>query len=610
MLNPDKDRIDYGNILKPPVGYRLDFAVGTTYSLDLDALFGACLFLSLAEDMDSEIADNPIYMLESLRQSADNIAIFCEGGQIHVPSNASALYIFLEKMVFPVITGRSRIAGGYPSFHPKVWVVKYVSDGERDIYRFIVMSRNLTYDRSWDVVYSMDGTQCTSDNDKNEPLSDFLLYLAKKVPGKKESRSKKNKIRQIARELLNVEFKIEEKIFRDYEFIPTGFKAGTGRNYSIRDHELFNGTFHEIFVMSPFLSNDIIKRFNEAKGQHIEKGQYTLLTRPESLSRIEYGNADNFDIYILKDDVVNGESGISDEGDIIKKQDIHAKMFLTRKYSNTDLYLGSLNATRKAAYGNIEFMIRLNSTTSRMNSEILKKELFRGDEDDVRNPFMKVDLRDYVVDEAENDALDFDNIIKEINRAKPQGHLQLSEEKYSLNIVFGDLKVDLNGLEIALRPITMKNNMPLEKEMTFPDIPVTGISEMFVVSVSDGDQTASRVIMIPIDNIPEEREKEIVSSIVANKKVFYNYVAFLLGEDAVTSMLEIEQVQNAEKEAANHGVEIAPALYEKMLKAAVHDPDKLKGIDYLISMISKDGVIPEEFEKLYDTVKKAVGSND
>ena len=38
MLNPNNDRLDYGQVLAPPSNYKLDFAIGTTYSLDLDAL--------------------------------------------------------------------------------------------------------------------------------------------------------------------------------------------------------------------------------------------------------------------------------------------------------------------------------------------------------------------------------------------------------------------------------------------------------------------------------------------------------------------------------------------------------------------------------------------
>ena len=34
MLNPNNDRLDYGQIIAPPADYNLDFAIGTTYSLD------------------------------------------------------------------------------------------------------------------------------------------------------------------------------------------------------------------------------------------------------------------------------------------------------------------------------------------------------------------------------------------------------------------------------------------------------------------------------------------------------------------------------------------------------------------------------------------------
>ena len=54
MLNPNNDRLDYGQVLAPPSNHKLDFAIGTTYSLDLDALVGACIALGLAEETDSE----------------------------------------------------------------------------------------------------------------------------------------------------------------------------------------------------------------------------------------------------------------------------------------------------------------------------------------------------------------------------------------------------------------------------------------------------------------------------------------------------------------------------------------------------------------------------
>ena len=62
MFRPDsnRDRTDYSGILMPPDGYRLDRAVGTTYSLDLEALTAVAICLGLSEETDSKLMQNPI----------------------------------------------------------------------------------------------------------------------------------------------------------------------------------------------------------------------------------------------------------------------------------------------------------------------------------------------------------------------------------------------------------------------------------------------------------------------------------------------------------------------------------------------------------------------
>ena len=157
MLNPNNDRLDYGQILSAPDKYKLDFAIGTTYSLDLDALVGASLALGLSEDTDSKLANNPIALLEALRVTGDKIALFCEAGQIHMPSKVTSLYMLLEQMVYQVKTLKTKGIGTYPSFHPKFWLIRYVGENKKTLYRIIVLSRNLTFDRSWDISFYIDG---------------------------------------------------------------------------------------------------------------------------------------------------------------------------------------------------------------------------------------------------------------------------------------------------------------------------------------------------------------------------------------------------------------------------------------------------------------------
>ena len=201
MLNPNNDRLDYGQVLAPPDGYILDFAIGTTYSLDLDALVGACIALGLSEETDSDLMKNPICLLEALRATGDKVALFCEGGQIHTPNNITSLYILLEKMVFQVSTAKRKGIAKYPSFHPKFWLIRYVDENGTPLYRVVVLSRNLTFDRSWDVTFTMEGKVNGRKTLKTAPVSDFLSYLTNTLPSDENAKAKSKKIRTIIREL-------------------------------------------------------------------------------------------------------------------------------------------------------------------------------------------------------------------------------------------------------------------------------------------------------------------------------------------------------------------------------------------------------------------------
>ena len=132
MLNPSTDRKNYGDMLVPPVGYKVEFAIGTTYSLDLEALTGVPISLSLSQEMDKGIMSNPIFLLEAIRKSTDQFVLFCEAGQIKVPQKGNFLYTQLENNVFEVALPNEK------SFHPKVWVIKYTNDEGKALYLSLI----------------------------------------------------------------------------------------------------------------------------------------------------------------------------------------------------------------------------------------------------------------------------------------------------------------------------------------------------------------------------------------------------------------------------------------------------------------------------------------
>ncbi|MBQ8707149.1 MAG: hypothetical protein IJ523_03560 [Succinivibrionaceae bacterium] len=455
MLNPYDNRLDYGDILKPDEGFALDFAVGTTYSLDLDALIGALMPLGLSEETDSMLMKNPVYMLETLRKTGDRVAVFCEGGQIHAPNKPTQLYVLLEKIVFTVKTQAVKAGSRYPSFHPKFWLIKYAnSENNQFKYRLVVLSRNLTFDRSWDVAFYMDGVR-SKKHEKNEPVCDFLRYLLLNLPKDKKNqnaRQKREKIENLIEDLSYVAFEPNDNRFSDYEFIPTGITNSNGKPYDPSSTPLFDCdyAFHEILVMSPFLTGEQIAEFNnrnKESGSRIREPRYRLFTRKMSLDKLIRSDGTlmtpDFEIWTLKDDVVDGElndkvadDNLTSDANIssadnpnetsddaatdIRKHDLHAKIYMLRRDRDVHLYLGSLNASDNAIHGNVEFMICLKTTDSYISMKNLSESLFCGEPDNEKNnPFEKADLSKIVKSEEQDDSSQINQIIKAINRSSP-----------------------------------------------------------------------------------------------------------------------------------------------------------------------------------------------
>ena len=609
MLNPNNDRLDYGQILAPPAEYNLDFAVGTTYSLNLDALVGASLALGLSEETDSELMNNPVCLLEALRSTGDNVALFCEGGQIHMPNRVTPLYILLEKMVFSVKTPKRKGIAAYPSFHPKFWLIRYRNNDGDLRYRVIVLSRNLTFDRNWDIAYYMDGHVTEDTTDKNEPVCDFLRYLAAQLPDTESGKDKAKKIRALIRKLPNVIFEPAEKAFYDYEFIPNGVRRASGGVYQFDETDLFKDTFHEILIISPFLSGGVIRDFNDRNTRSlINDARYMLITREMSLGRLKPEDVSHFQIYTMRDAVIDGETAISDESQEIQKQDIHAKIYMIRKYSSSDLYLGSLNASHNAVYGNIEFMIRLRSKRRYLELDKLAASLFGTEKDGSDNPFQEVTLQTALIEEEDEPTKALDAVVKEINRSNPSAAVHPEDEEYySASVHFE--ACDTKGYQISIRPLLSRRTEEFSRDVLFTRLTITQLSEFYVIGVSDGEQIVERILIIPTDGLPDDREKQVVSSVVNDRDCFYRYIAFLLGDDSILSMLEINNAGVEADDTMSRQAYHVPALYEKMLQTAAVNPEKFKGIEYLMKTISEDGIIPEDFKKLYETFKKAVKFN-
>ena len=69
MLAPDTRSVAM-DVLRPPAGFRVDHAVLTTYSLDLDVLLALPLAVLAHSDRSvDELMEEPLLLLEALREA-------------------------------------------------------------------------------------------------------------------------------------------------------------------------------------------------------------------------------------------------------------------------------------------------------------------------------------------------------------------------------------------------------------------------------------------------------------------------------------------------------------------------------------------------------------
>ncbi len=173
-LDPE-ERVLYGESLAPPSGFIFDAAVATTYSLDFETALAAPVSLALfaAENRD-EILAQPLALLEGAERIAGRLAVYSDAGHIQAQTQPqSRLCSLLERMIIEVAAPQ----GG--AFHPKIWVLRFrphTGVGAAKM-RLLVLSRNLTRDRSWDISLRLDGDVTRRVVAVNKPVVDLLKRL-------------------------------------------------------------------------------------------------------------------------------------------------------------------------------------------------------------------------------------------------------------------------------------------------------------------------------------------------------------------------------------------------------------------------------------------------
>lgn len=355
MLDP-RDRSLLLECLRPPDGCRLDFAVGTSFSLDLIALLTTPLAFTFFdwEDEGGSITADPLALLGAVRRHAERITIFCQAGQIVLPPVAQRLTAYLEKSVVEVAAPKGGV------FHPKIWVLRFIGPDESVSVRLVCLSRNLTFDRSWDAVLVLDGAVVDRQRafGENHPLGEFIEALptlaVKAVPQEVKERA-----RILAAEVRRVQWTYPEGIDA-VNFWPIGLSG--------RRQWPFGGDIagRPIMIMSPFVRDRALERLTDA----VEKA--VLISRPDELARLSPETLSRFQaVFAFDPQDEPAQEDLPADGGSASLSGLHAKTYVVDDGWNARVFIGSANATNGAFNSNVEFLTELRGRKKELGIDAL-----------------------------------------------------------------------------------------------------------------------------------------------------------------------------------------------------------------------------------------------
>ncbi|MBN2034313.1 MAG: phospholipase D family protein [Deltaproteobacteria bacterium] len=618
LLDP-REREIYLDHLRPPQGYRLDGAIATTFSLDLMSLLIAPVAMALqAQRIDRKTALDPLVVVEAIQQAAGRFAVFCQKGRIAIPRHDTLLYSYLEKSVIEV---HPLDPDGV--FHPKTWLLRYTGKDIAPVqYRFLCLSKNLTFDNSWDTVLSLEGTLAehrSTGYGLNKPLADFHQSLPRLAAGSVRIRVR-DLVSRMAEEVKRVLFEPPEGFESIEKFIPVGIE-GHKRFPRLPDHK-------RSLVLSPFLSPGGIDRITKSGREHI------VISRSDSLDGLSdqiFGKLNSTTSFYFLDEAAERP----EEEDPEESQDgthqgssedfsgLHAKLILTENGAQATVYTGSANATGAALTGrNVEFMVALGGLRRRAGID-----RFLGDEDAVFS-FRNM-LRPYI--RSQNGAkvsTEYERLEKalELGRRALSGanlgvHIAGNDQGlYSLKMVSTDKGVELpESVRGMCFPITLSENHALDlaplarcQGVEFQDLTAVALTSFmgFFLEVKGAGETAriAFVLNLPVQGMPAGRGKGILRSILSDRESFIRYLLLILGnEDGLGSCAAWRKGESASQWQLRN---ILP-LFEEMVRAYSREPEKIQRIGQLVSDLREAGnlgeILPPGFEEVWSAFSNKTG---
>lgn len=602
MTLAPETRVLLTDALRPPAGYRVDVAVGTTYSLELIALLLAPLAFAVSEKLDGGDLDgvDPLRLLEAARRHAEHTTVFCQVGGIHVPPNYRQLLTFVEDSVLEVVApARGAI------FHPKIWALRFVDEAGHYLHRGVVLSRNMTLDRSWDTALILEEDAEGTIN--AGPMADFVAGLpGLSIKGVEPHRAKD--IESLVAGLRRVKFAA-----------PAPFTGGELLPIGMADEPVwpFPASARRLLAISPFLTVGALSSLGKVAAER------TLVSRAESFDSVGSQALDGWNPHVLQRlaEVPTGEEVGAAEVATSERhgtsEGLHAKTFvLDLPGSRSMVVTGSANLTSPTWGNNVEFNTVLEGPKKSCGVEAvlngatgvpgliqLLEEYTVANVEPVQDPTIAVSRE---IEAMHRDLALADPVlnVSTIDAEKVEASLSFSHPPSDV----GETKfwpISLPDQGQALEP-GGKHKWTLAPTHVTPFIAVETTAGVGAARV-----TVKGVLKAGLTGDVDGRKQNALMSVLDSKSAVLRYIVFLLGDPAYDSLFDemtgLEGVGTWSE--TNQATSSEPALLEPLVRASGRDEFALARVASLIedlrSMEGGPELVSEGLEALWDVVWQA-----
>ena len=601
MLSPDVRAVAM-DLLRPPSDHRLDLVVLTTYTLDLDALLALPLaVLSQSDSSVEELMADPLRLIAALREAGDRIHVFVDETGIGIPGQGRELVSTLESSVHPVRAPNGGV------FHPKVWLARFApeDDDAPALLRLAILSRNLTFDRSWDVALASEaliGGRRVADSRPLGELIAALPSMASKA-GTKLPKSVSDAVAALAEQARRTAYPAPEGFDSPIRFHSFGFASRPTGAWPPK------GDASRVLAVAPFAGKYGTDMTVALAREGVER---TLVARPEELDQISPDTLDKWSEVLVLSDPAAGESA----EEARRPSGLHAKLIGVEHRGQATWYFGSANLTRAALDGrNVEILARLTGRRAQCGiGQFLDK--FR----DLCEPYNPSPP------EIEDDATLAEEE-RQLNRRmleNAQGAVAQSVASSDLRIVctsgddvwewcmvgeVGDMPA---GVTVQIWPASISEEQCHSLDHRSWHLPVSHLTAFvaFRMSVDVGGVDDLRFAMrLPAKGLPSDRTARILRTLIDNPSKFLHFLRALLGglEGETTFLPRDGEGGNS---AAWEGVFDGETLLEDLVRAASRDPARLDVVRRLVNDLreTEDGraMIPPDLYELWRSIDETV----